>query len=334
MEKLVFISHAREADGKKADRIAEYLESHGIGCFIAPRDITKGASYAPKLVAGIDAATVVLLIGTPAIVGREHILNEIEIAVNKHKTIVQFVIEDYTPSDDLVYYISRKQKLIAPTGDYEAFLPTLENELRITLGLPEKPAGEGAKDFSDKTKYKVFQYLSDRGIMINPSDQHRNVSFRSDTFVTMFGRIYDSVARLTDPASAEGIFYDCGCQSGYNFGRRLQSSWDEKNEYLPDSPQEKLAKWCEFDSNVGWGKFDCNISIDPENDSLEGKLTVSECFLVDKSPAHRPVCAFIRGYCEAVIGVLLGDVEVKLTCASCPLVKKFKNVCEFDVSLK
>ena len=80
MEKLVFISHAHEADGKKADRIVEYLESHGIGCFIAPRDITKGASYAPKLVAGIDAATVVLLIGTPAIVGREHILNEIEIA--------------------------------------------------------------------------------------------------------------------------------------------------------------------------------------------------------------------------------------------------------------
>ena len=96
MEKLVFVSHAREADGEKADRIVEYLESHGIGCFIAPRDITKGASYAPKLVAGIDAATVVLLIGTPAIVGREHILNEIEIAVNKHKTIVQFVIEDYT----------------------------------------------------------------------------------------------------------------------------------------------------------------------------------------------------------------------------------------------
>lgn len=213
-------------------------------------------------------------------------------------------------------------------------MPTLEHELRITLGLPEKPDGEGAKDFSDKTKFKVFQYLSDRGIMINPSDQHRNVSFRSDTFVTMFGQIYDSVAGLTDPASAEGIFYDCGCQSGYNFGRRLQSSWDEKNEYLLASPQEKLAKWCEFDSNVGWGKFDCNISIDPENDSLEGKLTVSECFLVDKSPAHRPVCAFIRGYCEAVIGVLLGDVEVKLTCSSCPLVKKFKNVCEFDVSLK
>ena len=77
MEKLVFVSHAREADGEKADRIVEYLESHGIGCFIAPRDIPKGASYAPKLVAGIDAATVVLLIGTPAIVGREHILNEI-----------------------------------------------------------------------------------------------------------------------------------------------------------------------------------------------------------------------------------------------------------------
>lgn len=334
MEKLVFISHAREADGKKADRIAEYLESRGIGCFIAPRDIPSGASYAPKLVAGIEAATVVLLVGTPAIVGREHILNEIEIAVNKRKTIVQFVIEDYTPSDDLVYYIGRKQKLIAPTKDYETFLPTLEHELRVTLGLPEKTSPQGANDFSDSTKYKVFQYLSDRGIMINPSDQHRNVSFRSDTFVTMFGRIFDSVAKATGQATAEKIFYDCGYQSGYNFGRRLQSSWDEKNEYLPDSPQEKLAKWCEFDSNVGWGKFDCKIAIDPENDTLEGKLTVSECFLVDKSPSRRPICAFIRGYCEAVTGVLLGGVEVRLTCASCPLVKKFKNVCEFDVSLK
>ncbi|HIZ04014.1 MAG TPA: toll/interleukin-1 receptor domain-containing protein [Candidatus Borkfalkia avistercoris] len=329
-KKRIFVSHARTADGEKADEIVAYLEAHGLKCFIAPRDIPGGKPYASELVSAIKEAEVVLLIGTPAVNESEHILNEIEIAINNKKTILHFVVQDYVPSDDLVYYISRKQKVIALDGDYKKFLPTLENELRLLLGIPKEAESASA----DANKYTVFQYLSDRGIMINPADQHRNVSFRSDTFVTMFSQIYDSVADATDEARAERIFYESGHECGHNFGRRLESTMEEKSEYRQYTPEEKIARWCEFDSTVGWGKFSSDIKVDREEGTLSGKLSISECFLLDRSPAHRHVCAFIRGYCEAVLEVLLGDVEVELACSSCPYVKKFKNVCEFEVNLK
>lgn len=333
MEKLVFVSHSRDADGKKADAVVDYLESRGIGCFIAPRDITGGTSYAPRLVAAIKAASVILLIGSPAVNSSEHILNEIEIAVNHHKDILHFVIEDYIPSDDLVYYISRKQKLFALNNDYKSFLPNLEKQLRELLNLPDAPEKTASEEnFGDSDRYKVFQYLPDRGIMINPSDRHRNVSFRSDTFLTLFSQIYDSVAKATDPESAEEIFRQSGYTCGANFGRRLQSTMDEKNGYRDYTPEEKIARWCEFDSNVGWGKFSSQIRIDTDAGTIDGKLSISECFLMDKSSSRRPVCAFVRGYCEAVMSALLG-VQLRLTCKSCPYIKKFSNTCEFEVSL-
>ena len=139
-KKRIFVSHARTADGEKADEIVAYLEAHGLKCFIAPRDIPGGKPYASELVSAIKEAEVVLLIGTPAVNESEHILNEIEIAINNKKTILHFVVQDYVPSDDLVYYISRKQKVIALDGDYKKFCRALH---AVTTEMCRQLAADG-----------------------------------------------------------------------------------------------------------------------------------------------------------------------------------------------
>ena len=69
-----------------------------------------------------------------------------------------------------------------------------------------------------------------------------------------------------------------------------------------------------------------------EKEVLNGKLTISEAFLVDKGN-KRKICGFIRGYCTGVIETLLDISGITLICKECPLKGLFKNVCVFEFSI-
>ena len=166
--------------------------------------------------------------------------------------------------------------------------------------------------------------------MINPEDRQRNVSFRTDTFISMLGGIFDNVVSLAGIDKAKSIFHETGYTSGRNFAQRLNSSW-EFGEGGTASIASKLRKWCEFDSNVGWGKFDVNVNVDEETGDFDGTLTINECFIVDRKE-RKEICEFIRGYCEGVIETLL-CVNVRLECMECPMKNRFKSICKFRIVL-
>ena len=100
---------------------------------------------------------------------------------------------------------------------------------------------------------------------------------------------------------------------------------------LCDAPDyaAKLKKWCDFDSDVGWGRFESDIEINEETGEFKGTLKINESFIVDRR-GKRPVCEFVRGYCDGVIETLLG-VQVELKCVKCPLKNRFSSVCELEI---
>ena len=106
----------------------------------------------------------------------------------------------------------------------------------------------------------------------------------------------------------------------------------KRKQLFLDNYEEKLRKWCQFDSDVGWGKFDISIDVNEETGDFRGELTISECFIVDIKD-KRPICEFVKGYCDGVIETLLG-VKVELICRTCPLKNRFKNACVFDILIK
>ena len=58
----VFISYA-SGDKAVADAVCSQLESvHRIRCWIAPRDITPGASWAESIIDALDASKIMVLI--------------------------------------------------------------------------------------------------------------------------------------------------------------------------------------------------------------------------------------------------------------------------------
>ena len=334
MEKDVFISYTT-ANADIANDLVAYLEGKRISCYIAPRDVDPGKPYASNLMQAIHAAHAVVLLASAAINDSEHVLNELDIIVAKKKFFVPFFVEDFEMNDDYRYYLGRTQRIIAYPGDpasyygklYDALLPALPKK-EETRPAPAPVEKETVSVAANTTK--VFEYIAERGIMVNPEDHQRNVSFRTDTFISMFAGIYDSVVGIAGEERASEILHTTGYTCGQNFAQRLNSQWDLSSQN-DDNFEEKLKKWCEFDSDVGWGKFDIDVSINRDTGDFSGELSINECFIVDKKN-KRPVCSFVKGYCEGVMETLL-CTKVRLDCVTCPLTNRFKSVCKFNIVL-
>ncbi len=336
MKKIdVFVSY-NQADRKVAMELVTFLEANRLSCYIAPRDIDPGRAYASCLMEAIDNCKVVLLVASDAINGSEHVLNEVDVIVERKKPILPVFIEEFNLNDDYRYYLGRKQWVVAYPESMYTYHDKILNTIMeyCPIAEPEKPVFVEEKVEKPSTPQKtttVFDYLPERGIMINPEDHQRNISFRNDTLINMMGEIYQKVETVSNKEQAEEIFYSSGYKSGKNFAERINDQWDVGHSV--DSIKYKLNKWCEFDSAVGWGKFSIKMDYDPANDCLSGQLTISEAFIVDKVNKTK-ICGFIRGYCTGVIETLLGSVSIDLKCAECPLNSRFNCNCVFNFKSK
>ena len=121
----VFISYSSK-DKKAAEAVCAKLESDGIKCWIAPRDIPPSARYAQSIIGGINASCVMIFIFSSHAGDSEHIESEIDRAYNKRIPIIPLRIEDLPLSGSLEYYLSTAQWFDA--------LPPLEEHLEK---LPE-----------------------------------------------------------------------------------------------------------------------------------------------------------------------------------------------------
>ena len=122
----VFISHSSQ-DKPIADAACAALESVAIRCWIAPRDVQPGRTFAGEINRAIQRSKVMVLIFSAHSNQSEQVLREVQLASNSHLHIVQFRIQDVIPNDDLEYYLSAPHWL-------DALLPPLENHLERLKG--------------------------------------------------------------------------------------------------------------------------------------------------------------------------------------------------------
>lgn len=100
----VFISHASE-NINVALTIVKRLESQGICCFIAPRDMEPGRDYAENIVEAIEQSKVTVLVFSNKADRSAYVLREVNSAVLHSKTILPFRIEDILPSKSMEFYL-------------------------------------------------------------------------------------------------------------------------------------------------------------------------------------------------------------------------------------
>ena len=106
----VFVCHASR-DAGMAQRVVAALEAAGVPCWIAPRDIDPGESYAQAILDGLEAAPAMVLVFSAATNESPHVTRELESAVGRGTPIVPVRLEEVEPSRDLRYFIGTSQWL-------------------------------------------------------------------------------------------------------------------------------------------------------------------------------------------------------------------------------
>lgn len=124
MEYDVFISYSSK-DKDIAYSICDIIEANNLKCWIAPRDITGGKTYAREIIEAINEATVVLFIFSEDSNKSAHVENEIDNAFNAGKTIIPFRISESTISPELKYYLNKKHWVNGVPHPHEFFVDLL-----------------------------------------------------------------------------------------------------------------------------------------------------------------------------------------------------------------
>src|SRR3954449_7453894 len=113
MTKHVFISHAHK-DAAAASAVVTALEHRGIACWIAPRNVPPGGSYAESILTAIEHSSCFVLIYSEHSNVSSHVLREVERALKFGVNIVPVRFDDSAPSKSLDYLLATVHWLAIP----------------------------------------------------------------------------------------------------------------------------------------------------------------------------------------------------------------------------
>ena len=129
-----FISYS-SLDKPTADAACAMLESLGIRCWIAPRDVMPGREYGASIVDAIHQSRVMVLVFSSHANQSPQVGREVERAVNKGIPIVPLRIENITPTQSLEYFIGTVHWLDALTPPVESHLHRLGEAVQALLRI-------------------------------------------------------------------------------------------------------------------------------------------------------------------------------------------------------
>lgn len=156
----VFISYSYH-DKNVANAVCSAVESAGIRCWIAPRDVLPGMEWGEAIVDAIGSSKIMIIIFSSASNNSQQVLREVERAVHKNLIIVPFRIEDVLPTKSMEYFLYSTHWLDAITPQMEKHIDILIDVLHKLLDSAEKaepkPAFENEQTASGKETEKGKQ---------------------------------------------------------------------------------------------------------------------------------------------------------------------------------
>ena len=135
MGNLAFISHS-SVDAAIANKIVVELEKNGIPCWIAPRNIQSGTTYAAAIVQGIKKSNRFILVFSQSSNNSDAVVNEIENANALKLPIIPFKIDNEPYSDSLDYYLRSKQSIAAYDKSIDQAVADLIRSVNSSSAIP------------------------------------------------------------------------------------------------------------------------------------------------------------------------------------------------------
>lgn len=152
----IFISYSSK-DEQIANEMCNAFEKEGISCWIAPRNIQVGKEYGGEIIKGIENCKVLFLCLSKSSNESQHVLREVERAVNRKMPIIVYQHEETKLSKSLEYFLASTQW----------FIPGENNSIDELISIVKKMRGKSSSEAKDdksmaeptKTKKKSRKWL-------------------------------------------------------------------------------------------------------------------------------------------------------------------------------
>ena len=142
----VFVSYSKP-DADAAVELVSYLETRGIECWYAGRDVPAGADWPGEIVSAIGVARVMVLVFSASANNSAQVRREVMLAMDKGVRVVPFRIADVVPSASLEYFLSGQQWVDAyppPLAPYCARLCDALTAILASTAAGMRPAAPHA----------------------------------------------------------------------------------------------------------------------------------------------------------------------------------------------
>ncbi|MCE5326605.1 MAG: SUMF1/EgtB/PvdO family nonheme iron enzyme [Planctomycetaceae bacterium] len=149
----IFLSYSNK-DKAVADAICVALEARHIRCWIAPRDIVPGATWADSIIGAIEEAQAMVLVYSANTNLSTQVIREVERAVAKGLLIIPFRIADSPMCKQLEYFLSASHWFDAMSGQVEEHLERFAPMVRSLLAT-ERQKQDSATDNTAAAKGQV-----------------------------------------------------------------------------------------------------------------------------------------------------------------------------------
>lgn len=197
----VFISHSAR-DKTIAHTICAALEKVHLRCWIAPRDVQPGRSFAGEITRALQNCKALVLVFSANANGSDQVLREVQLAASNRLPIVPFRIEDVVASDDFAYFLGTPHWLDALTPPLETHVQRLARSIQTLLAassdtatLSEERATESK---AEPDTSGVSALVADNvGALTTPSAQEDDVPLRlwlsfPHAFVAGYGSVVEA----------------------------------------------------------------------------------------------------------------------------------------------
>jgi hypothetical protein len=128
----VFLSYA-STDRAAAEAICTALETRGIRCWVAPRDVPAGADWGEAILSAIGRAHAMVLVLSRTTANSTHVRNEVVTAVSQSLALCPVRIEDCQPGGALRLHLAGSHWLNVYPGPVEQHADALAAGVRLAL---------------------------------------------------------------------------------------------------------------------------------------------------------------------------------------------------------
>lgn len=137
----VFISHS-SADASFANGLASDIETDGLQCWLAPRDVIGGMSWVEQIVAGIERCAAFVLILTEHANRSDHVVREVQMAIDLGKPIVALRDRRVEPRREFAFLLNSQHWILFDEGEYEE----IRRQLRRSFAALITSSGSGIEE--------------------------------------------------------------------------------------------------------------------------------------------------------------------------------------------